>query len=273
MQNLEWLIKPHRHWGCLRGGRPLQCSCLEARCIKLFACGNVRLDVKLVEQSNPVHRWLPAFKIPSCHMTSYLFPRVTSLMCTFSGNFGLYSLADPRGAPGTRAPPGGPNSFIFMQFSAKMWKIIAILGVGAPPPGENPGSATGIYDNLISRFRETGRLKVPRYSSGENNHVNSKTLLCTHMYVLVKKQTIHALDPKIFYSFSILLHTSMYICSCFVLRTLGSVDISSFVASSDRWVPWYNKVHSWQVRTPVIRYIHHIPPLLRCYNSKIDHGG
>ena len=24
------------------------------------------------------------------------------------------------GAPGTRAPPGGPNSFIFMQFSAKM---------------------------------------------------------------------------------------------------------------------------------------------------------
>ena len=38
-------------------------------------------------------------------------------------------------------PPGGPNSFIFMQFSAKMWKIIAILGVGAPP-GENPGSAT-----------------------------------------------------------------------------------------------------------------------------------
>ena len=23
------------------------------------------------------------------------------------------------GAPGTRAPPGGPNSFIFMQFSAK----------------------------------------------------------------------------------------------------------------------------------------------------------
>ena len=24
------------------------------------------------------------------------------------------------GAPGTRAPPRGPNSFIFMQFSAKM---------------------------------------------------------------------------------------------------------------------------------------------------------
>ena len=30
---------------------------------------------------------------------------------TFSGG--------SKGAPGTRAPPGGPNSFIFMQFSAK----------------------------------------------------------------------------------------------------------------------------------------------------------
>ena len=45
-------------------------------------------------------------------------------------------LADPRGAPGTRAPPG-PNSFIFMQFSAKIWKVIAILRVGAPPWGKS----------------------------------------------------------------------------------------------------------------------------------------
>ena len=28
-------------------------------------------------------------------------------------------VADLRGAPGTRPPPGGPNSFIFMQFSAE----------------------------------------------------------------------------------------------------------------------------------------------------------
>ena len=55
------------------------------------------------------------------------------------------------GAPGMRAPPWGPNSFIFMQFSAKMWKIIAILGVGAPP-GENPGSATA---NGFIYFRYT----------------------------------------------------------------------------------------------------------------------
>ena len=50
------------------------------------------------------------------------------------------------GSQGRAPPPGGPNSFIFMQFSAKMWKIIAILGVGAPP-GENPGSATEIIDS------------------------------------------------------------------------------------------------------------------------------
>ena len=98
--------------------------------------------------------------------------------------------------------------------------------------------------------------------SQEDNNANSI------LYFLVNKQTIYALDPKIFYPFSILVHTCMYICSCFVLRTLGSVDISSFVASSDRWVPWYNKVHSWRVWTPVIRYIHHIPLLLRCYNNK-----
>ena len=46
-------------------------------------------------------------------------------------------------------PPGGPNSFIFMQFSAKIWKIIAILRVGAPP-GENPGSATA-YELLFTK--------------------------------------------------------------------------------------------------------------------------
>ena len=34
-------------------------------------------------------------------------------------------------------PPGGPNSFIFIQFSAKIRKIIAILGVGAPPWGKS----------------------------------------------------------------------------------------------------------------------------------------
>ena len=61
-----------------------------------------------------------------------------------------WSLADPRGGARDARPPWGPNSFIFMQFSAKMWKIIAILGVGAPP-GENPGSATADGAKTLTR--------------------------------------------------------------------------------------------------------------------------
>ena len=33
-------------------------------------------------------------------------------------------MADLRGARGTRAPPGGPNSFNFMQFLGKFGKIV-----------------------------------------------------------------------------------------------------------------------------------------------------
>ena len=46
------------------------------------------------------------------------------------------SIGGSRGAPGTHAS-GGLSSFIFMQFSAKIWKIIAILGVGSPPWGKS----------------------------------------------------------------------------------------------------------------------------------------
>ena len=48
-----------------------------------------------------------------------------------------YALADPRGGARDARPPWGPNSFIFMQFSAKNWKIIELLGVGAPPWGKS----------------------------------------------------------------------------------------------------------------------------------------
>ena len=45
----------------------------------------------------------------------------------------LIALAVPRGV--TRdAPPGGPSSFIFVQFSAKNRIAPPTLGVGAPPP-------------------------------------------------------------------------------------------------------------------------------------------
>ena len=51
----------------------------------------------------------------------------------------LYPLTDPRDPRSQR----GPNSFIFMQFLAKYLQNNMTLGVGAPPPQENPGSATG----------------------------------------------------------------------------------------------------------------------------------
>ena len=47
----------------------------------------------------------------------------------------LLIIGGSREAPGT--PPGSPNSFIFIQFSAKFSKILAILGVGAPPWGKS----------------------------------------------------------------------------------------------------------------------------------------
>ena len=43
------------------------------------------------------------------------------------------SVADLEGAQGS--PPGGPNFFIFMQFSVKIGRL-------APLPGGHPGSAT-----------------------------------------------------------------------------------------------------------------------------------
>ena len=52
------------------------------------------------------------------------------------------ALADPRGGTRDARPPGGPNSFIFMQFSAKIINKHTHFGVGTPP-GENPRSATG----------------------------------------------------------------------------------------------------------------------------------
>ena len=71
-------------------------------------------------------------------------------MClTFSDENSVWesdAVADLRGGAGDAPPPppGGKNFFIFMQFSAKIYKIMGWrppLGVGATPRG-NPGSAT-----------------------------------------------------------------------------------------------------------------------------------
>ena len=61
-------------------------------------------------------------------------------------SFGIYPLsvsrpvANLRGAQGTRAPPGGPNSFNFMQFLGKFGKIVCWRPPWelAPPPRGNP---------------------------------------------------------------------------------------------------------------------------------------
>ena len=60
-----------------------------------------------------------------------------------------YPLADHRGA--RRTPPGGPNSFNFMQFLGKFGKIVRWRPPGemASPPRGNPGSATGYLETLF----------------------------------------------------------------------------------------------------------------------------
>ena len=65
-------------------------------------------------------------------------------------------LADPRGGARDAPPPGGPNSFIFMQFSVKNWKIIAFLGVGAPPLGKilDPPLPSIVQNNLYHFFND-----------------------------------------------------------------------------------------------------------------------
>ena len=62
----------------------------------------------------------------------------------------MLAVADLRGAQGICAPPGGPNSFNFMQFMGKFGKIICWRPPGelAPPPRGNPGSATGWLQDM-----------------------------------------------------------------------------------------------------------------------------
>ena len=55
-----------------------------------------------------------------------------------------FALADPRGAPGTRAPPWGSKFFHFHAVFGKKLKNNSTFGSWRPPPGENPGSATDL---------------------------------------------------------------------------------------------------------------------------------
>ena len=62
-------------------------------------------------------------------------------------------MADLRGRKGR--PPGGPNSFNFMQFLGKFDNIVCwrpLPGELAPPPRGNPGSATGLGGELLQKL-------------------------------------------------------------------------------------------------------------------------
>ena len=81
-----------------------------------------------------------------------------------------------------RAPPGGPNSFNFMQFLGKFGKIVCWRPPGelAPPPRGNPGSATDIIQHKlntnINLFKTWWEIMI-----AENLTVNQKQSL--NMYV------------------------------------------------------------------------------------------
>ena len=72
-------------------------------------------------------------------------------------SYTLWSLADLRGGgcQGCAPSPGGPNSFIFTQFSAIVSKVIPLWEL-APLPQKNPRSATS--DMLWFRLTLTLRL-------------------------------------------------------------------------------------------------------------------
>ena len=68
-------------------------------------------------------------------------------------NLDFLPLADPRGAPGTRAPPRGSKFFHFHAVFGKKLKNNSTFGSWRPP-GENPGSATAyrLKLNLLVRL-------------------------------------------------------------------------------------------------------------------------
>ena len=74
--------------------------------------------------------------MPPCHTPCHACPLWTDRHL---------SVADLRGGREGRVPPGGPNSFNFMQFLGKFGKIVCWRPRElAPPPRGNPGSATGM---------------------------------------------------------------------------------------------------------------------------------
>ena len=81
---------------------------------------------------------------------------IPALNAEFYDRIQLATLVDLRGHQ-ERAPPPGPNSFIFMQFSGKIWPNNRLASpswrqVPPPPVWGNPGSVTEQVVILVTKM-------------------------------------------------------------------------------------------------------------------------
>ena len=90
----------------------------------------------LIDQSNLVHQFYLVF-FASKNKYADIGRQNSNYFEYIKKKSQTVTLADPKGAPGTRAPPGGPNSFIFMQFSAKIINKHTHFGSWRPPWGKS----------------------------------------------------------------------------------------------------------------------------------------
>ena len=100
-------------------------------------------------------------------------------------------MADLRGAPWTRAPPGGPNSFNFMQFLGKYGKIVCWR-----PPGSWRPLLGEILDPPLYRYRQSSLLHQI-----SNTNTQNKTRM---VLKLISISVHHRLVREMFGSASVL---------------------------------------------------------------------
>ena len=119
----------------------------------------------------------------------------------------------------TRAPPGGPNSFNFMQFLGNFGKIVCWRppwGV-APPPRGNPGSATECICNLFL-FSSRKRVKLSHCPPKCASHIYS------HLFRTEFMHSLWLIGLKELHGFSLSKSKNF---QCFELTLI--VSISTFV--------------------------------------------
>ena len=109
-------------------------------------------------------------------MVNAKFSKVNSLFINWSFPNKKYTIGGFKGAPGT---PPGPNSFIFMPFSAKIDKIIPIWEL-AHPFRENPGSATVYRYNQWSLEKTSERYMKEKYTTSNQKLIYFSAHVSTH---------------------------------------------------------------------------------------------